>query len=376
MKMDNEVYSDQGLGTYMNTNFVSIKVQMDSTSKDNEFVKAWYKDRKDLQKKFGIEAIPTFLFLNEDGILLHRDLGFKNIQQFLSLAKMSKDPNRNFAGLVDKYKRHNLKDEQLLDLAFLAQKIQQDSLATIVATKYKKEYIDKRPICQVLNKGLVKILTTFGSIFSFNDELIRFFYTNPAQCDSVLGIYKGYAKDYIAYLITRDDVSPVIFPFGKALNKTPNFDSLEVEISEKYDKQIAKKIMIDARLQWYEKRNDWQMVIKNIIKRIEFQGIDTSIGGRNRLSDIVFGYIFKHGEDKEDLQKGISYMETILKIDSSDHLTIDTYANILYKAGYYRKALEQENKALLLAEKNDENSSIKEYKNNITKMKHRLPTWN
>src|SRR3569833_1461401 len=41
-KMEKEVYPNDTIGNYFNDKFISIKVQMDQTKNDNDFIKSWY----------------------------------------------------------------------------------------------------------------------------------------------------------------------------------------------------------------------------------------------------------------------------------------------------------------------------------------------
>src|SRR5687768_11668505 len=40
--MDNNVYPNDSVGKYFNSKFISVRVQMDKTKKDNEQIQKWY----------------------------------------------------------------------------------------------------------------------------------------------------------------------------------------------------------------------------------------------------------------------------------------------------------------------------------------------
>src|SRR5579872_1581201 len=44
MKMDQDVYSRDSVGDIVNSHFISVKVQMDTSKKDNDTIKTWYAD--------------------------------------------------------------------------------------------------------------------------------------------------------------------------------------------------------------------------------------------------------------------------------------------------------------------------------------------
>src|ERR1700761_530344 len=84
-QMDRKVYPDSLLGVFMNSDFVSVKLQMDSTAKDNEDVKALYATAKEFQRTYQIGSLPTYLFFY-DGKLVHRNEGFQPVLEFLQIA--------------------------------------------------------------------------------------------------------------------------------------------------------------------------------------------------------------------------------------------------------------------------------------------------
>src|SRR5690349_8999327 len=49
-KMDKEVYSDEKVGIFFNDHFISVRLQFDSTQKDNELTKRWRPIAKSFQQ--------------------------------------------------------------------------------------------------------------------------------------------------------------------------------------------------------------------------------------------------------------------------------------------------------------------------------------
>src|ERR1700744_114335 len=84
-RMDAEVYPDTTLGSFVNRRFISVKVQMDSTKKDQESIRVWYADAHEIQRGYKVNVLPTFLFFTPDGKLAHRSAGFSMSAHFLKL---------------------------------------------------------------------------------------------------------------------------------------------------------------------------------------------------------------------------------------------------------------------------------------------------
>jgi thiol:disulfide interchange protein len=60
-KMDKHVYSNDSASSFLNSNFISVKVQMDTSQHDNEEIRKWYSDASSINKEYNISAYPTFL---------------------------------------------------------------------------------------------------------------------------------------------------------------------------------------------------------------------------------------------------------------------------------------------------------------------------
>jgi hypothetical protein len=82
--------------------------------------------------------------------------------------------------------------------------------------------------------------------------------------------------------------------------------------------------------------------------------------------------IFRRAEDTNIINRGIYWMEQLFKSSFKSVLDvdyIDTYANLLYKAGKMDEAIYWEDKALKLSE------NAKDYVDVYNKMKQGLKTW-
>src|SRR5215468_4815310 len=70
--MDAEVYPNKEVGEVYNKDFISVKLQMDKTTNDDEQTKRWYKTAKTFNENYSISSLPTFLFFDENGNPLHK----------------------------------------------------------------------------------------------------------------------------------------------------------------------------------------------------------------------------------------------------------------------------------------------------------------
>ncbi len=78
--MDKEIYPKDTIGKAVNFNYVSIKVQLDTSKTDDAYVKSWYENANYMRQQYRVTSYPTFLFLNAEGELLHKESGTLGVQ--------------------------------------------------------------------------------------------------------------------------------------------------------------------------------------------------------------------------------------------------------------------------------------------------------
>ena len=75
-RMASTVFTDKGVGEFMNKNYVSLKLDME---KDPEGVK--------FGQKFSVSAYPSLFFINDKGELIQKEVVGKSVEDFLKVAK-------------------------------------------------------------------------------------------------------------------------------------------------------------------------------------------------------------------------------------------------------------------------------------------------
>jgi thioredoxin-related protein len=373
-QMDANVYPDKDVSEFVNTNFVALKIQFDQTAKDSDSVKKWYSEAKNILKKYNIEAFPTYLFISPNGELIHKGLGYLPVDRFLSLVKTAQDPQRNYAGKIRRYNLGEINPDELSNLALEAKSNNNDSLAFAIALAYKKTVIDHTSPEKILSPALLTYFVNFYKLLSINDPVITYMQSHTAAADSLLQ-NKGYSSKMIDFLITKDVIYPEIKPQGQYVTSVPNWNSLENRITKTYGPIIMGRVILNAKINWYEFMKDWPNVVKYTIKKYDSKKLDTTAFGYADLNNFVFFVILPHSTDAYSLDKGIAYMETILKAKPEDSGSIDTYANILYKRGRKNEAIQYEQKALKIATQKNNLEYMQIFRETIKKMQEGQLTW-
>jgi thioredoxin-related protein len=373
-KMDLEVYPDSEIIATLSEKFVSIKIQCDRLPHDSENIRNWYHDTDSLVAKHNITGYPSFLFFSPEGDLIYRESGYHNVKEFSSVLKIVNNPDNNYASEILRFKNGDLDSQALLNLARRSKSYQDDSLAYEIAKKYKKNYLDRAALPDALNESVRHFIVDFQKLFSLNDVLVKYLYHNKEVADKALK-QKDFSRDFTEYLISAKLINDKIRLNGKYVNSEPDWKTLQKNITRSYDANTAAKLIVRAKIGWYENKKNWDKAIFYNFQNLDQYGIDSSIMGGSGINNMIYNLVFIHSNNAEWIKKGIKYMEHILK-NYPDHDTwIDTYANLLYKAGNKEKAIQYENLALDIAKKRDDNFRIAEYKNVLDKITANKPTW-
>jgi thioredoxin-related protein len=86
-KMDEVVFPDPNLGSYMNKHFVSYKAD------------AQFNSGKMLARKYGVDSYPHYLFVDTKGNLIYKSKGYMSPEKLISEAQVAANP-----GVYNKYK--------------------------------------------------------------------------------------------------------------------------------------------------------------------------------------------------------------------------------------------------------------------------------
>jgi thioredoxin-related protein len=372
-EMDKEVYPDEKLGDYMNARFISVRVQMDTSKQDDENVQKWYPDAHAIQQHDIITAYPSFLFFSPDSKILHRGLGFKSTEDFISLAASALDPDKQYYTLLENYQQGRKNYNSMPDLAETAEMLQDTSMANIVARDYIFNYLDNLSDNELCTRRNIDFIGSFIFLQNSKGRSFGLFYNHSIQIDSLMNS-KGYSQGLVDYIIAKEEIDSKLW---KNLNpdypiaEKPDWEKITAAITKKYDSSYAERTVLGAQLRWYNYKNDWPEIVKYNIKKIDTYGLDTVGWGKVFLNNMIWDVIFTHSNDKKALNKGIQWMEVLLKSDPNSPNHLDTYANLLYKIGRRQEALVWEQKAMALAPLDD----VKEFQDTYMKMKRGQPTW-
>ncbi|HEY8929562.1 MAG TPA: thioredoxin fold domain-containing protein [Mucilaginibacter sp.] len=363
--MDREVYPLSSVGEFMNPHFISVKVQMDSSKQDDDYVKSWYKDAQAIKNAYNVYEFPTYLFLSAEGKIVHRGAAAVRDTDFLKLARNALNPAKQYYTLIEQYRAGRKNYEMMPYLANRSQEFHADQLAGELARDYIKNYLFHLSRQELFNTKNIGFVVSFTK--TSKDPGFKLFMAYPGKIDSAVN-RKLFAENFVANIITKEDINPRLYANNKPIVQKPQWKLLRSRISKKYGRSYAERTLLDAQLQWYDAKNAWPEITRLYLLKLKRYGLDTSgvnwVINNNMIDDIL-----GHCNDKNTLKKLLHWQKIIVEGHPANAPSLDTYANLFYKTGDRQQALEWERRAVALDPKNTE------IKTNLEKMEQGKPTW-
>jgi thioredoxin-related protein len=370
--MDRIVYADPMIGDFMQKKFLSVKLQFDRTPGDNQWVKDWYNATLNMQKTYRIDGFPTMLFFNPDGQLVYLEVGYKSKQKFMEIANMAL--TSDYVLTIEKYLNGTLKGTDLSKFAVQANRFHNDSIANVVANKFKISYLDHQKVSSVLCPELLEFISVFDKIFSVNDNIFKFMYHNPVEADSLMKS-PGYSRIFTDFTITKKYITPYLSGEGKSPspNNNPEWSLMKKNISKNFNTETANRVIVDQKIRYYYKKKEWQNFISYSMEKYTNEGISEE--EMYMFNNFAYEFVFVYTNDPKILKQCISLMEAVVKKKPNLYIHVDTYACLLYKAGFKQLAIATEEKALSLAKEKNDPSSIKDFQSKIDQMNQGIAIW-
>lgn len=386
-QMDKDIYQNEEVGNYINKNFVSVKVQMDTTMQDKENVRKWYYQAQNFRKDYKVSAYPTFLFFSHDGKVVHRDAGAKKIDDFIELANAAIDSNRQYYTLIENYQKGRKDYMGMAKLALMAQRFGDDNLAEVIAKDYKMNYLEKLADSALFAKKNIEFIGWFPHLLSSKDRMFTLFYNRSSEVNKIMDL-PGYADYYIRYVIKKEEIEGKLWHGKKPLTLNPDWNKISVTITHKYNIQYAESLVPEAEMAFYKTIGNWRQYVlafENIMKSKKLKGTALHAFGDSWGLNLAAWDVFLYSADKSALSKAHGWIELAIKLEprrENSAQYLDTKANLLYKMGKVNEAIACEEEAMAIGLENDRKAGIneggylfKEYRATVDKMKRGVPTW-
>jgi len=165
------IFPQKEVGDYFNAHFVNVKMDMEKG------------EGIELQKKYGVKAYPTLLFMDANGKVLHTKVGGSDVAGLIEEAKIAGDPSKQIGALVKKYEEGNR------DPKFVAQYVK------ALYAAYKKEEmlpVGKDFIANCPKEKLVNVdaftVIGYSEALEFGSETYKYIIANKEKFIATEGI--------------------------------------------------------------------------------------------------------------------------------------------------------------------------------------------
>ncbi len=338
-------------GVFFNDKFINVKVQLDTTKKDNEEVKSWYADAHQIMKQYNVNVFPTYLFFSPDGKLVHRAVGSSDIKAFIAKGADAMNPQKQYYTLLDQYKGGAKSPEFLRNMAYAASDVYDKEMIEKASNEYLATQTD------MFTPDNLEFISKFTK--SSKDKGFDFIKNNTQKFDAVKGA--GTANTKLVGILLQEEVFPKIFGSAAA----PDWTALQTSLLQKYPGQ-ADELTATAKVFYYQYKKDWNAFQTVIVPYMNKYGQNVPAGQLNEYAWTVF----ENCKDMTCVKEALEWSKRSFK-DKEEPMFIDTYANLLYKMGNVTEAIKWQEKAIALVAEAEKAS----YRETLEKMKKGEKTW-
>jgi thioredoxin-related protein len=371
-KMEKEVYPNDSVGQLINKEFISVKLQMDKTKKDNAFVQAWYNDAAEIEKHYMVNEYPTLLFFSPNGDLVHKEMGFLGISEFISKATTAltsglklNDDYAEYQKLIKAYKNGEVNYPRLPFMVTIAKKINDTISRELV--RVHADYVTGLSKKERYTRENIEFWATLNLSIKSKSDLLGFFIRDHKLIDKLIN-KKGYSAQQVDKCIQNFIVAPFIYdnlkdPVAKSgvtkintatgtqISGTISQDEADWQklyqlIEKDFGSYYAKRNVLKAKVTWYEKNSNWKnyaITSLDFFKKYppDFSDWDE---GYIKVNSVCWN-IFLFVNDKKIIKNSFKHMKKLIDAypdPSVAGIHFDTYANLLYKLGKKAQAIHWE----------------------------------
>lgn len=350
--MAKTIFPLKEVGEFYNGNFINLKVQLDTTAKDNDEVKSWYADAHDIMHQYHVNVFPTYLFISPQGTLVHRAVGSSDQATFIAKGRDALDPAKQYYTLADRFKNGDRDPVFLQSLA----KASMDAYDRAAIPVYTKAYLATQK--DLVSEENIRFLD--ATTQATTDTGFTIIAKNTAAYNKVMG--EGQAENKVRQLIL-EEFYPTLFEN----EAKPDWQKLQQSLKARYP-AYGDEVAANAKVLYYSRGEDWPAFAKAVTAYINQYN-------KHVPADELNSYawkIFESCDDAACIAQALQWSKKSVDL-TNNPMFIDTYANLLYKTGKKDVAIQWEQKALkLIKESNGDESS---YTETLEKMKKGEKTW-
>lgn len=316
--MDRDVFSDESVGEFFNTTFVNVKMDMEKG------------EGPGLAQLYNVRAYPTFLFIDGDGNLVHRGIGYQPAETFLALGAAAMDTENSIGSQERKFKRGDRDPEFLYNFAKAKIDMMDGS-----HTKIVEAYLDTQE--DWTTEQSMELI--FYAVEDVDSKMFEFFKDNKTSFENMFGV------DYMEQKV--QDIAVKNAYVGEA---APNFEQVENIIQQFYP-ALAQKTSAQMKINYYNASGDAPNFAQSVVDYFQKYPSDDY----QELNSYAWAF-YLSVDDKKMLKEAVKWAQQSVGL-SAEYFNLDTLAALYAKLGKKGKAKKYGNKAIAMAKETGEDYS-------------------
>ena len=367
--MEANVFTDSAVASHFNKEFVNVRVLTDNENGKKEAM------------QFGVREFPTYVFLNRNGELVHKTVGFHQKELFLREARIAKHESTDFVSLKSLEERFKNGEREKGFLAdYLSRKNEEEGpqpdLINIYLNQVPENEWQTEKVLELISVNITSVFSTGFEILT--QSLRRFHMLTESQQKSVLsGISRAKRSTFQKAVENRDSELFNALIDAVFLTSYSHETAIAEERQFRYDYAKLTKnfahFSVIAREEAenilrmsdddFEKRNE--EILEQFKSNAQFKGVSEEAPQyqiikeslRNsakksasfQLNEFAWGY-YQMTEDKPQLNHAIRWSAYAIRLYETP-ANWETYAFLLKKVGRKRDAKRAMKQAVKLAQK-------------------------
>lgn len=297
--MDKETFTDSTVSSNLNTNFISVKREME---KDEEGIA--------MSMKYHVNAFPTYLVFSPEGMLVYKIIGFRPAEEFLAELKLSLlAKNAIFSGMSAQ-----------LDPGF--PQFYKESFGT----SKKRQFPALKTVTDFLDSQKDLYSEVSWSVmwrFTLNEKYETWVLENRSKLTELYGSeeVEGKIADIISVRVDRAGETKDESGFMAAL-----------ALLDQYLPDQKENLTTSLSLDFYLKIGAWSKYANTVQAYINKNGY-LNPGFINGVS----WTIYEQCTDAAVVKQSVVWMDSVTT-QHPEYAYLDTYAAVLYKDGQYKEA--------------------------------------
>ncbi|MCO6461154.1 MAG: thioredoxin family protein [Saprospiraceae bacterium] len=291
--MKKNIFPDKTVGDYYNQHFVNAQIDMEK----GEGLK--------IAKDYDIRAYPSHLFVNGDGELVHKGLGYMDVNEFVELGKQANDPDHQYATLKKRFDAGDRDPVLMTNYLDLLMQMGDEEGDRVAAEYFKNQ----------------KDLTTPQNL-----KYLSAFAINPSSPNHHLVLEN---KDALVKARGSDFLNELAYYYTMmSIKKGLNQDEAIREISKIYPEKSG-ILSFYTKIYFSRKNKDNQAYTNALLEYLTPENIEQF--SSNELNSYAW-YIYENVEGLSNIRQALGWALTSVDKDSN-YANNDTLAWLYFKLG-------------------------------------------